>query len=192
MALESFQKETKSAGKPAPVEFSYDGTAPDHNNLVDQIFKADVSAVILFGRPAASLQIIKLLRQRNMTQAIFVSSSTLDKNAISTQELKYYENVVFISAESRQSSKEMSFRQEFQQMYGKLPDPAALYAFDGMCILIDAVKAAGTDRDDIRKCLANLHLEGVTGPIGFDEKGKRIGTPGLIEIKNGIPVALER
>jgi branched-chain amino acid transport system substrate-binding protein len=192
MASESFVKETKSAGKPAPIEFSYDNSALDYSSLADQVIKAEVSAVILFGKPAASLRIMKLFRQRNLNQIVFGSLSTLDENAISAQDLKFYENVIFISSESRVSPKELSFRKEFQLSYGNLPGPAALYSFDGMCLLIEAIKTAGTDREGIRKCLANLHLEGVTGLIRFDEKGKRVGIPGLIEIKNGIPVTLER
>jgi ABC-type branched-subunit amino acid transport system substrate-binding protein len=56
-----------------------------------------------------------------------------------------------------------------------------------MNILINAIRKAGTDRIEIQKALTKLKYEGVTGAIQFDDKGKRMGTPGLMEIKNGIP-----
>jgi len=61
-----------------------------------------------------------------------------------------------------------------------------------MSVLIDAIINAGTDRENIQKALAKTHFEGVTGPIQFDEKGKRIGKINLIEIKDGVPVNIER
>jgi len=73
-----------------------------------------------------------------------------------------------------------------------LPGEAAASSFDGMSLLIVAIRKAGIDRIDIQKALTRIHFEGVTGAIQFDEKGKRIGLPGLVEIKNGVPVPVER
>jgi branched-chain amino acid transport system substrate-binding protein len=61
-----------------------------------------------------------------------------------------------------------------------------------MNLLIEAIRNAGIDRENIQKALAKIKFEGVTGPIQFDGKGKRMGTPGLMEIKNGVPVTVER
>ena len=60
-----------------------------------------------------------------------------------------------------------------------------------MNILIEAIRKAGTERENIQKALAKIRYEGVTGTIEFDEKGNRIGIPGFVEIKNGVPVHLK-
>jgi ABC-type branched-subunit amino acid transport system substrate-binding protein len=57
-----------------------------------------------------------------------------------------------------------------------------------MTILIEAINKAGTDRENIQKTIAKMHYAGVTGLIQFDGKGKRIGTPGFMEIRNGVQV----
>ena len=61
-----------------------------------------------------------------------------------------------------------------------------------MNLIIDAIKNAGLDREMIQKSLAIIHYDGVTGAIQFDDKGNRIGTASLVEIKNGIQVTVKR
>jgi len=60
-----------------------------------------------------------------------------------------------------------------------------------MNILIEAIRRAGTEREKLQKAVAGIKYEGVTGVIQFDEKGNRKGTPGFVEIKNGIPVTVK-
>jgi ABC-type branched-subunit amino acid transport system substrate-binding protein len=43
--------------------------------------------------------------------------------------------------------------------------------------LIEAVKEAGTERENIQKAMAKIRYEGVTGTIQFDDKGNRKGIP---------------
>ena len=72
-----------------------------------------------------------------------------------------------------------------------LPGADADYAFDGMNILIEAIRKGGTERENIQKALAEIKFEGVTGTIQFDDKGNRKGKPGFVEIKNGIMVPVK-
>jgi ABC-type branched-subunit amino acid transport system substrate-binding protein len=66
---------------------------------------------------------------------------------------------------------------------------AASYSYDGMCLLIDAIKLAGEqDREKIQNSLKSIVMKGITGTIRFDERGKRSGSLGVSEIKDGMPV----
>jgi ABC-type branched-subunit amino acid transport system substrate-binding protein len=69
-----------------------------------------------------------------------------------------------------------------------LPGQVAAYSFDGMMILIKAIKIAGLDREEIQKSLTKIHYEGVSGSIQFDDNGKRIGSPVIMKMKNGVLV----
>jgi branched-chain amino acid transport system substrate-binding protein len=100
--------------------------------------------------------------------------------------------MVLVSAENSAGLKLIAFRDEFLKTYGKQPGTVAEYAFDGMNLLIQSIASAGTDRDEIRKALTKIKYDGVTGSFQFDEKGKRIGKINLAEIKNGVPVPVER
>jgi branched-chain amino acid transport system substrate-binding protein len=192
LALESFYKKTKLAGKTNPTQFFYKNSCQDFNVLIDQINKADVNCIILFGQPSASLKLIQQIRQRKMDQPVFGSLSLLDENELSDQELKDYDGVVLVSSGYWLSPKGLAFQQEFQRIYGKMPGAVAAYAFDGMNLITEAIRNAGLDRDKIQKSLAKIQYEGITGSIQFDDKGNRLGTVDLMEIKNGIPVTVER
>ena len=84
--------------------------------------------------------------------------------------------------------KASAFREEYKRCIASEPGAVSAYSYDGMTLLIDAVRNAGTERENIQKYLAKVKFDGVTGQIQFDEKGKRIGIPELIQIKkdNGV------
>jgi branched-chain amino acid transport system substrate-binding protein len=192
LAVESFEKRVKSAVKQEPAQLSYDNLNQNFNPTIEQIKKADYRAIVLFGSPSSSVRLIKLLRENNMNLQIFGALSLSDENDLSEPDIKYYEKMVLLSPENTRGSKYSSFRTEFQKIYGRLPGAVAEYSFDGMSVLIEAVRNAGTDHENIQKALEKTHFEGVTGLIQFDEKGKRIGKINLIEMKNGVPVNIER
>ncbi len=192
LAVESLLKKTKLAGKADPLQLFYDSPGQDFIDLLDKIKKAEISAIVLFGNPSSSLRLIRQLRQRKMNQSVFGALSILYEDELSGQDLKDYENVVLVSSGNRTGSKGIAFREDYKKTYGKIPGAIATYSFDGMSLLLEAIRIAGPDRDEIQQSLKKIHFEGVTGSIQFDDKGKRVGTPVLIEIKNGIPVTLER
>jgi len=192
LAVESLLKKTKLAGKADPLQLFYDSPDKDFIDLLDKIKKAEISAIVLFGNPSSSLRLIRQLRQRKMNQSVFGALSILYEDELSGQYLKDYENVVLVSSENLTGSKGIAFREDYKKTYGKIPGAVATYSFDGMSLLLEAIRIAGPDRDEIQQSLKKIHFEGVTGSIQFDDKGKRVGTPVLIEIKNGIPVTLER
>lgn len=191
LAVESFVKRIKPAGKEPPLQLFYNNQDKDFNSLIDQIARANISAVIIFGNPSASQQLIKQLRIRNMNQPLFGTLSLLDEEDMPDQALLDYKDIQIISPGNRTRSKTLAFREEYSNTYGKMPGAVSEYAYDGMNLLIEAIRKAGTDRENIQKALAKMHFEGVTGTIQFDDKGKRMGTPELMEIKNGIPVMPE-
>ena len=52
----------------------------------------------------------------------------------------------------------------------------AAYAFDGMNLLIEAIRTSGSpEREKIQNYLTNAAYEGVTGTFRFDDMGNRIG-----------------
>lgn len=191
MALESFVKRAAYAGKNDPLQLYYDNKSQDFNNLIDKIVKANVGGIILFGKPQASMKLIDQMKQRKINQPLFATLSLMDEDEFSDQGMKHYENIVAVSCGNMSKSKCLAFRSEYQKIYGSLPGAVASYSFDGMSLLIEAIRMAGTDRENIRKYMSGMHFEGVTGPIQFDGKGKRLGAPSLTQIKNGISVPVE-
>lgn len=191
-ALNSFLKMAKLAGKPDPLQFFYNNSSIDFAGLIDQINKAGVKGIVLLGQPAASLRIIEQIRNIKTDKQIFGSLSVLGERDLTDQSLKNYEGVALISPGDLFLSNGSVFSKEYKKMYGRFPGAAAAFSFDGTNLLIEAIRSVYPDREKIQKSLALIHYQGVTGPIQFDEKGNRIGTPGLIEIKNGVPVPIKK
>lgn len=191
-ALNSFLKMAKLAGKPDPLQFFYNNSSIDFAGLIDQINKAGVKGIVLLGQPAASLRIIEQIRNIKTDKQIFGSLSVLGERDLTDQSLKNYEGVALISPGDLFLSNGSVFSKEYKKMYGRFPGAAAAFSFDGTNLLIEAIRSAYPDREKVQKSLALIHYQGVTGLIQFDEKGNRIGTPGLIEIKNGVPVPIKK
>jgi branched-chain amino acid transport system substrate-binding protein len=74
----------------------------------------------------------------------------------------------------------MEFKDKYQEVYGDLPSsPWPVYAADALMVLAEAIdKSGSTDADVLVDYLKNKMVEypSITGPIGFDEKGDRVGT----------------
>jgi len=188
MASGSFVKKAKIAGKPEPLQIFYNNSSQDFKDMLDKINAADISCIILFGQPSASLKIIQQIRQRKMNLPVYGSLLVQGEKELQDEELRDYEGTILVTQGDWLSSKCLSFQKEFQRIYGTKPGIVAAFAYDGMNLIIEAIKNAGLDREKIQKSLAKIHYDGITGVIQFDDKGNRVGVPGLMQIKNGIPV----
>lgn len=187
MALKSYLQRLRQAGKNEPVQFLWKDYSTNLNALADQINKSGTHAIILFCSPSISLKLIRLLRQQNMKQPVFGSISILNEDVLSLQELREFDNMLLVPS-LLSASKSQIFRQAYQKTYGTSPGMVAAYAFDGMNVLIEAIRISGSqDRESIQQSLSKIRYEGVTGLVQFDARGNRVGTCGTMMVKNGIP-----
>ena len=83
------------------------------------------------------------------------------------------------------------FLEDYEAEYGeKNPDRYAVYGYESMSLLLDAIERAGADGSDraavIEQIFATKDREGVFGTYGIDENGDITLTPyGVYRIKNG-------
>ena len=188
LAFNSFLKKSKISGRPDPIQFFYDDSNQDFNALADQLIKAGINGIIFFGNPASSLMIVKQIQQRKINIPVFGSLSVMGEREFEESEWKTFENAVLITSGQWFNSNGLNFSTEFQKTWGYKPGPVAAYAYDGMNLIIMAIKNAGASREQIQKYLKKVKYYGVTGTIQFDDRGNRIGEVELMRIKNGIPV----
>ena len=184
----SFAKIAVAEGMPSPTQFFYESSVQDFHDVLSQIESAGVEGIVLFGQPSSAAKIIRQIRHKGMKQALFGSLSLLADGNFLKSAGPDLEGAVLVSPDYWYTSGGKNFKQEFQEIYGYSPGVAAVYAYDGMNLIIEAIRKAGLDRDRIRDSLADIkYKDGVTGVIHFDDMGNRIGTVGLIEIHNGHP-----
>jgi ABC-type branched-subunit amino acid transport system substrate-binding protein len=127
-----------------------------------------------------------------MTQPVYCSLAVQGEKGISNNELIKNEDDVYSFSVYSPDSTGIAFRNEYKKSYGNFPDIVAAYAYDGMQLLIDAIRTGGTEREKLQNAISEIHFKGVTGIIQFDEKGNRKGVPRLIEMKNEIPDSAEK
>lgn len=79
------------------------------------------------------------------------------------------------------------FVEDYKELNGQEPDQFSAQAHDGLLLIADAIKRAGSsDRDDIRDALSKTeNVQGVLGNISLDEEGDVVMDPIVLTIKDG-------
>ncbi|NOY36378.1 MAG: ABC transporter substrate-binding protein [Chlorobi bacterium] len=187
-ALNTFIKVAESMGITKPRQFLYKSS---DQNFLAGIDESGIEAFVLFGKPALASDFMSLYRQGNMKQPVFGTLSLLDDQKSHTHNWNILDNSIMVSSDQWFTNKGVNFQKQFQRIYGYQPGPVAAYAYDGMNMIIKAIKVAGPDRDKIIDALSKMKYSGITGEIRFDEKGNRSGDAGLMILKNGVPVPIK-
>ncbi len=189
MAATSFSRVVESEGYQAPLQFSYETTINDFQSILNKIEQTRVEGVVLFGLPKPTAKLVQQMRARGMKQALFGPLSQLADNELLNLAGMELEKAVFIAPGYRYTSKGKRFQKDFQHIYGYQPTAVAAYAYDGMHLILEAIRKSGFDKEKIRDTLANIdYPQGVTGSIRFDTKGNRVVPVKLIEIIKGRPI----
>jgi ABC-type branched-subunit amino acid transport system substrate-binding protein len=88
------------------------------------------------------------------------------------------------------SPKLKAFKTNYFKRFGQEPDVFAAHAYDGMNIIIEAIKKAGLNRVLIRDVLTDLKTfqgyEGVTGKVIFDPSWNNVRPIFIAKVSNGI------
>ncbi len=192
LALQSFLKKIQNIKKVNTLQLFYDNTNKNYRYLFDKINENNTDCIIMFGEASTSLTLIQELRKNRMKQPVFGTLSLIAEDRLDDAELAPYNNIILVAPVNRFGSKKLSFQKEYQEKYGKIPGAVAIYAFDGMNLIIDAVRNSGFDREKIQESMSKSYFNGITGLIQFDENGNRMGAIELIEINNKIPVTVEK
>ncbi len=187
-SLASFLGKIRSEGKTPPARFQYEGNGHDLNDLARRIIKSEPDCLILFCKPAASLGLFLRIRQGDFKKPVYGPLWLLNEDELSCNELRNYDNDLRIPSGCWSDTKTSDFGKKYTGLYGNPPGMVASYAFDGMNLLIGAIKEAGIrDREKIQTALMGMRYEGVTGLLQFDQKGNRSGTYKVVPVNEGIP-----
>ncbi|MFQ5865768.1 MAG: ABC transporter substrate-binding protein [bacterium] len=191
MAAATFAKIAASVGYGLTLQLSYRAADHDFHDLFSQIEHANIEGVVLFGQPSPTATLVQQMRALGMKQALFGPLSLANDEFLRLAGT-CLERAVLVAPGHWRTAEGKSFRRDFQNIYGCQPSAVAAYAYDGMRLIIEAIRRVGLDRKKIRDTLATTdYLQGVTGTIRFDASGNRAGSVGLTEIIKGRPSFLQ-
>lgn len=188
--LNNFLKLLSKNKRPEPLLFSLDNDYEKIPDILEKIKAANIGGIVVFVQPPASLKIAEQLKISHIELQVFGTLALLDENKIRGNDIRLYEGFIIVAPDCCSGTGISLFCDEYKKVYGIYPGVVACYAYDGMNLLIEAIRKAGTDYNLIRRSLSEIKYEGVTGTISFNGQGNLVGTPGLVEIRNGIPVLL--
>ena len=187
-AASTFAKVASSMNAAAPRQFMYGQSGKNLPEILTDIEKHGIEAIVLFGEPEFASEIIPVLKQRSMNQMIFGTLAVTDGQKATNPDWNSLESIVLVSSGHWFTDEGIAFQEEFHKTFGYQPGAAAAYAYDGINVIIGVIKRAGTDRDRIIEAFVETnHKSGITGGIQFDENGNRSGCASLMSIRNGNP-----
>jgi branched-chain amino acid transport system substrate-binding protein len=188
----SFINTVKKVGKPDPLQFNIGDYVQTTDILADKISDSDADCLVLFCEPAVALKLVTQIENKNHLLPVFGPITLLNENILSFQELKDFDGILSVPAGIWPEAENQKFSKEFEKKYGYEPGMVALYSYDCMGVLIEAIRQAGsTDRGMIQDSLKKIRFNGITGSIQFDNKGNRLGKFEITKTKNGVPVTFK-
>lgn len=192
MAWKSLKNEISLKGSEMPQPFFYDKTDKDVEHIISEIKNNETKAIIVLGEPSQAWAFIDQMRLHSTGQTVYGNLSVLGEGVFLKRKIQDYHSIVLVGSEKWLSNKPLSFQNEYYAAYHQIPGAAAAYAYDGMKVLIKALKTANLDREKMREAMLKTQVEGCTGILSFNERGVLKNDPELIEIKEGKPVLLNQ
>ena len=188
VSFAAFEKASDEKGKTKLIVLPCKTYISDLNSLIEKIKESEPDYVLLFCRPEISAGILMQMKMQKMNKNVAGPIYIMNEDIIPPDKLKQLDNFFLIPSDKFDVSAFMQFKAEYEKKYGALPGLVASYAFDGINVLIEAIKKAGSpEREKIQKALFETDYMGITGRIRFDERGNRKGNLHLARIVNGTP-----
>ena len=177
-------------GHPMIIEERFDDGETDFKMQLENIKKVSPDAILIWGNAKESAFILKQIRKLGMKQPVYGSDRMVSPEflKIAGQDA---EGIVTTSQYNPEAGiKELkTFQANYFKRFGLKPDVFAVHAYDGMNMIIDAIKKAGLNRVLIRDVLTDLKTfqgyQGITGKIIFDGTWNDIGDIWMAEVQNG-------
>jgi ABC-type branched-subunit amino acid transport system substrate-binding protein len=162
----------------------------DFKSQIERMKKTSPDAILIWGNAKESALILCQLRAAAMKQPVYCSD-----RVVSPEFLKIAgslaENVITTCQYDPDANnlKLKEFQSNYLKRFGQEPDVFAAHAYDGMNILIEAIRKAGLNRVLIRDVLLDLktfqNYEGITGKIVLDGSWNDIGDIWMAEVREG-------
>lgn len=187
MGIKEFVQGARRLGHPIVIEQRYLPQDTDFEDQLERIRKTSPDALVLWSNPVKAGQIVHQIRQLGIEVPIFGFDRMADDLFLETAK-ESAEGVVIVATMNPDSEEVAwsTFVNRYQQRWVEKPDAFAAHAYDGMNLLINAIRTAGLNRVRIRDTLFELkQYLGVTGEIIFDTNMNDISKPWLAIVKDG-------
>jgi len=185
-----FNRSATRIGFPVIIEERFNDGETDFKERLERIKKTSPDAILIWGNAKESALILQQLRDLDMDQPVYASDRIVNPEFLKLAG-NLAEGIVTTCQYNPDSDdpKLKAFKASYIKRFGMEPDVFAVHAFDGMNILIEAVKKAGLNRVLIRDVLTDNKTfqgyQGASGPVIFDGTWNNVRPIFMAEIING-------
>jgi branched-chain amino acid transport system substrate-binding protein len=184
-----FEDEARRLGHQVILEVKFRRGDTDFSKQLHMMEAARIDGLVIWGEYTEAALILKQMRAMGMNQRIFASSRVAYPELLKVAG-PAAEGLVATAAmdPSRQDEKWRAFEEHYRQKFNEDPDPYAVYAYDGMNILIAAIQKAGLNRGRIMDALREYETktyDGVAGRAVFDYTLNNVAPVTMTQVRDG-------
>ena len=185
-----FNRTATRMGFPIIIEERFNDGETDFKSQLERIKKTSPDAIAIWGNAKESALMLQQMRAIGLNQPVYASDRVVSEEFLSIAG-PLAEGVVTTCQYNPDADnpKLKVFQADYQKRFGQKPDVFAAHAYDGMNILIDAIRKAGLNRVLIRDLLTDLKTyngyDGVTGKVIFDQTWNNIRPIFMARVKDG-------
>lgn len=179
---------SRRLGNPIVLEMAYGLGVEDFSLQLERLKEENLDAIIHWGDAVEGAYILNQMRAMDMKQPFFACDRCLSDEFVEIAGANA-EGVTCTSPWNPKSKNNrlVEFHKVFRKRFGEEPETFAAHAYDGMNMLIWAVRVAGLNRAKIRDVLAYRAKpwKGVTGDIMLSSCLDDVGDVYLAKRENG-------
>ena len=150
----------------------FDEATRDFNNLSLKVKSYDSDLIVVQSLAYNYVNIIKSFQHTGIKNKMLGDLNFNDLYTYDYEILKDMENIPFLGLSYVLSDEYAEFDKAYIEKYNEKPTVSAAFPYDVMTV-INNMKESGTKKQDIIKYYNEHEVNGVTGRISFNEKGKQ-------------------
>lgn len=182
-----FKDAMRRLGSPVVLEMRYSEGDTLFTEQLARIRQARADAVLLWGDPEEIGRIVRQLRGAGMEQPVYGGDRLVSREFLEIAG-EAADGVIATSLYNPTLDDPVlrDFNRRYAERFGEEAETFAAHAYDGMTVLIEAIRRAGLNRVRVRDELFALEEHrGVTGTIPFDARLDDVGAIWMVEIRDG-------
>ena len=185
--VEEFIAGARRLGRPLLIEQRFEAGEADFTAQIRRIGGLSPEALVLWGNASDTGRIVRQARTAGIRLPIYGFDRMAGRDFLQAAgEAAEGVTVVATLNPDRDDPEWKRFRERYQSRWGEDPDTFAAHGYDGMNLILRAVRAGGLNRARIRDALFGLEThDGVSGKIIFDTNMSNVAPLWLAVVEHG-------
>jgi branched-chain amino acid transport system substrate-binding protein len=174
-------------GHPIVLQTKYNRGDRDFSRQLRMLQAANVDGILLWAEAPEAGMILRQMRAAGMNQPVFGGDRVVNEELLQTAGPAAEGLIATYTYDpTRDDPRLAAFRENFRKRFGEEPDEFAVHAYDGMNMLIAAIRKAGLNRGRIRDALTDYtSYDGIAGRAILDPTHNNIAPPTLAVVQEG-------